>query len=403
MKIFYLALTILGLFFITPIAVLAHPGATDNKGGHTCYTNCSDWGLHDNEYHYHNANGTPIITYDNNKDFYDQSLAERLKGRILLQVEDHGEAWFIRKEDEMRYYMPDGNTAYQMMRFFSLGISDADLDKIPKVANSEAMNKSTSICKYNSLANRLKGEILLQVDQHGEAYYVDPVKCRAIYMQDGDAAYQIMRYLGLGASNQDISKIVLGGSDTYIELLLAFKELNNKLAFIVDPTRDHIRGLDNAKVTMVVYSDFQCPYCAKHAETLENLMSLYRQDVRMVYRHFPLAFHEYAQKAAEASECADDQNKFWEMHDELFKLSKVGLLNIENIKQAAADMGLDRDQFNSCLDSGIKAERVLEDYESGQDAGVQGTPATFIDGQLISGAVPLDTLVKAVQDEGAEN
>ena len=137
-------------------------------------------------------------------------LADRLRGRILLQVQDHGEAWYVRRSDLKKYYMKDGDAAYEMMRYFGKGITNDDLDKIPKVADSEAMNKSTSICKYNSLANRLKGEILLQVNQHGEAYYVDPVKCRAIYMQDGEAAYQIMRYLGLGILNSDLNKIQTG-------------------------------------------------------------------------------------------------------------------------------------------------------------------------------------------------
>lgn len=141
---------------------------------------------------------------------YDTDLAERLHGRILLQVEDHGEAWYIRSNDSKRYYMKDGAAAYEMMRFFSLGISDGDLAKIPQVANTTEMNESSSACASNALANRLKGEILLRVEQRGEAYYIDPVKCRAIYMEDGAAAYQIMRYLGLGIVNSDLAKIEVG-------------------------------------------------------------------------------------------------------------------------------------------------------------------------------------------------
>jgi len=141
---------------------------------------------------------------------YDLALAERLSGRITLQVEQHGEAWYIRPSDGLRYYMKDGATAYQMMREFSLGITDADLALIPSVADTAAMNAADSACEENELANRLKGEILLQVEQHGEAWYVDPVKCRAIYMEDGDAAYEIMRYLGLGILDADLAKIQEG-------------------------------------------------------------------------------------------------------------------------------------------------------------------------------------------------
>ena len=141
---------------------------------------------------------------------YDVDLAKRMHGRILLQVQDHGEAWYVRASDSQRYYMKDGTAAYEMMRFFSKGITDADLLKIPHVNNTTDMNKSTSVCASNPLANRMKGEILLQVQQHGEAWYVDPVKCRAIYMTNGPAAYEIMKYLGLGITNADLEKIQIG-------------------------------------------------------------------------------------------------------------------------------------------------------------------------------------------------
>ncbi|MDF1497063.1 MAG: thioredoxin domain-containing protein [Patescibacteria group bacterium] len=408
-NIFLTALMLLSVALLIPSAVSAHPGSTDSKGGHYCTTNCDSYGLYQNEYHYHNANGTSVFTYDNNKAYYDQALSERLKGRILLQVEDHGEAWYIRKEDGMRYYMPDGDAAYEMMRYFSLGISNADLDKIPKVSDSQAMNKSTSICKYNALANRLKGEILLQVDNHGEAYYVDPVKCRAIYMKDGAAAYQIMRYLGLGAINDDIEKIVLGMSDSILEHILAVEvpapkeEPAQPSVPVVNASRDHILGSENAIITMIEYSDFECPFCARHQETMDIIKELYPNDVRIVFRHFPLSFHAHAQKAAEASECAADQNKFWEMHDKIFELSKSGNMSIDNFKLSATQLGLNRGQFDPCLDSGIKASRVTEDQNQGMVAGVQGTPATFINGELVSGALPLDSFLDILNQLGAEN
>lgn len=408
MKQIFLVLSfLLGAIVLFPQTALAHPGSTDSKGGHVCHTNCDAWGLFQNEYHYHNSNGTPIFTYDNNGNFYNESMANRLKGRILLQVEDHGEAWFVRNKDAMRYYMPDGDAAYQMMRFFSLGISNADLAKIPQVADTDAMNKATSACSYNSLANRLKGEILLQVEEHGEAYYVDPVKCRAIYMKDGDAAYQIMRYLGLGAKNEDIEKIVLGMSDTILEYLLeqAEQELQEPEPALpaVDPSRDHIMGRADAKITLIEYSDFECPFCARHNATMEAIKETYPNDVRVVFRHFPLAFHANAQKAAEASECAADQGKFWEMHSELFELNQTRSLSLSAFKQAASDIGLDRGQFDACLDSGIKSSRVKEDYNNGAAAGVEGTPATFINGELVSGALPLDSFLDILSQLGAQN
>lgn len=90
---------------------------------------------------------------------------------------------------------------------FGLGITDSDLSKIPSVNDTDAIKTASSICATNTTANRLKGKILLQVQQHGEAYYVYPKNCRMIYMKDGEAAYQIMRYLGLGITNTDLEKI----------------------------------------------------------------------------------------------------------------------------------------------------------------------------------------------------
>jgi protein-disulfide isomerase len=404
-NILFIALMSLGFGLILPSTASAHPGATDYKGGHYCKTNCEEWGLFENEYHLHNANGTPIFTYDSNPAYYDENLANRLKGRILLQVEEHGEAWYIRNSDSMRYYMEDGNAAYEMMRYFSLGISNTDLAKIPQVADTSAMNKATSACNSNSLANRLKGEILLQVDNHGEAWYVDPVKCRAIYMEDGAAAYQIMRYLGLGAKTEDIDKIVLGMSDTILEYIFteseeAEPEPPQPVLPAVDPSRDHIWGSSNAKVTLIEYSDFECPFCARHKETMDAIKETYPNDVRIVYRHFPLSFHAQAQKAAEASECAADQNKFWEMHAQIFELNESNQMSVANFKQAATNIGLNRGQFDPCLDSSIKSARVAEDLAQGAAAGVQGTPATFINGELVSGALPLEQFVELINDAG---
>ncbi|MFA6072330.1 MAG: aryl-sulfate sulfotransferase [Janthinobacterium sp.] len=135
------------------------------------------------------------------------TLAQRLSGSILLQVQANGEAWYVNPTDNLRYYMKDGAVAYQMMRNFGLGITDIDLTKIPSVSSTSEMNKSSSVCTSNSTANRLKGKILLQVQQHGEAWYIYPKTCRSIYMKDGAAAYEIMRFLGLGITNSDLALI----------------------------------------------------------------------------------------------------------------------------------------------------------------------------------------------------
>lgn len=129
------------------------------------------------------------------------SLLERVKGRILLQVESVGEAWYVHPEDGRRYYMKDGPTAYEMMRAFGLGISSKDFANL--VAGNQAMNQ------------QLRGKIVLEVEKHGEAHYIHPVDGSIHYLKDGAAAYQIMRNLSLGITNKDLSTIT---SKTFVPL-----------------------------------------------------------------------------------------------------------------------------------------------------------------------------------------
>jgi len=135
------------------------------------------------------------------------AMIDTVRGKILLQVQEHGEAWYVYPVNNSRYYLQDGEAAYQLMRNFGLGIADIDLNKIPAVKDTAEMKNKASSCGVNSLANKLKGKILLQVQQHGEAWYIYPLNCNRIYMADGQSAYDIMRYLGLGITNQNLSLI----------------------------------------------------------------------------------------------------------------------------------------------------------------------------------------------------
>jgi len=148
---------------------------------------------------------------------------------------------------------------------------------------------------------------------------------------------------------------------------------------------DHIRGDVNAQITLVEFSDFECPFCQKLFPTIEEILTDYEGDVRLVYKHFPLDGHPNARKAAEASECASEQGKFWEYHDKLFENMEGGY-SLEKFKQWAKDLKLNATEFNSCLDTGKFAQKVQDDFLEGADKGVTGTPATFVNGQLVSGA-----------------
>ena len=163
---------------------------------------------------------------------------------------------------------------------------------------------------------------------------------------------------------------------------------------------DHVKGNANAKVTLIEYSDFECPYCQKHEATIAQILKDYPNDVRLVYRYFPLSsIHPDAQRAAVAAECAAKQNKFWEMHDKLFALGDAQTLDANSIKQAAQGLGLNTTTFNKCLDGNETLTTVNAEYQEGSGAGVNGTPATFVNGQMVEGAVPyanFKTMIDAI-------
>ncbi len=153
---------------------------------------------------------------------------------------------------------------------------------------------------------------------------------------------------------------------------------------------DHIRGGSNAKVTLIVVSDFQCPYCGRHETTMNQLLDEYGDKIRIVWRNMPLtSIHPYAQKAAEAGECAGEQDKFWEMHDKMF--ANQSALTVDNLKQYAKDLGLNSSKFDSCLDSGKYTDKVNKQSAEAQAAGITGTPGTFVNNQLVKGAYPIET------------
>jgi protein-disulfide isomerase/copper chaperone CopZ len=184
-------------------------------------------------------------------------------------------------------------------------------------------------------------------------------------------------------------------TNQYPSQLLPTAEPEKTIQTFTITSNDHIRGNINAPVTLVEFSDFECPFCERHAPTMEKILQDYPQKVRLVYKHFPLGFHPNAQKAAEASECASEQGKFWEYHDELFTNLNNGF-STEKFKQFAKDLGLNTSTFNSCLDSGKYTQKVQNDYQEGLTKGVNGTPATFINGQLTSGALPYESFKQII-------
>jgi protein-disulfide isomerase len=157
------------------------------------------------------------------------------------------------------------------------------------------------------------------------------------------------------------------------------------------------RGPQGAPVTIVEFSDFQCPYCMRVRPSLRAVREVYADKVRFVYKDFPLDFHTQAAKAAEAARCAGDQGKFWEMYDRLF--ANQGKLDVPALKQHALALGLAAPAFDACIDSGRFAEAVRTDAAEGRRVGVNGTPAYLINGRMLVGAQPFMGFAQVIEDE----
>jgi len=156
-------------------------------------------------------------------------------------------------------------------------------------------------------------------------------------------------------------------------------------------------GPADAPVTLVEFADFQCPYCGGLSPTLKQIQEDYKDKLRVIYLQFPLAdIHPEAEKAAEASLCAYEQNKFWELHDAMFGDQKN--LSIEELKRKASQLSMDVAAFTSCLEGKYFPE-IRADVSEGVKAGVEGTPTMFINGRLLIGNLPYGEIQKIIEDE----
>ncbi len=190
------------------------------------------------------------------------------------------------------------------------------------------------------------------------------------------------------------------GMQVYLAQLRAQYDVRN----LLEPARIEVeatgpsRGPEDAPITLVEFSDFECPFCVRVLPTLDQVQEAYGDQVRIVYRQFPLnAIHRNAQLSAEASLCAHAQGKFWEMHDAIFEAR--GKADSDGLKTMAADLGLDSEVFDGCLDSREFRDQVAADMEAGRQAGVTGTPALFINGRFLSGAQPFNVVSRVIDDE----
>jgi protein-disulfide isomerase len=164
----------------------------------------------------------------------------------------------------------------------------------------------------------------------------------------------------------------------------------------VDISTAHVRGATDAVVTIVEFADFQCPFCAKTVDSLREIERRYGTTVRVAYKHFPLPIHHDAPRAAEASECASEQGRFWEMYDKLFSASRF---DDAQLQKYTSELKLDGGQFSRCLAGGKYTARWQSDKRDGERLGVGATPTFFVNGRILVGAQPLEAFTQIIDEE----
>jgi protein-disulfide isomerase len=169
--------------------------------------------------------------------------------------------------------------------------------------------------------------------------------------------------------------------------------------FALDNNGAPVKGSVRAPITLIEFSDFQCPFCQRFSKTLHQIERRYGDTVRIIYRQFPIeSIHPFAVGAAEASLCANEQGRFWDLHDAMFE--DQAHLAVADLKAKASRLGMDRRRFDSCMDSRRHSQQVQKDIAEGSRLGVSGTPAIFLNGiELRGGAVPYAVVAAAIDKE----
>ena len=254
----------------------------------------------------------------------------------------------------------------------------------------EAEARQRSISVEELLAEEVEAMVVAPTDEEIDAFYEER-KAR-IRQPKEEVADQIRDYLTQQRQSEVHSRLV-----SQLKQEHGYRLMLEPIRLPVAAAGFPAKGPEDAPVTIVEFSDFECPYCSRVNPSLQQVIDTYGDKVRLVFRQFPLNIHANAQKAAEASLCADEQGKFWEMHDLMFKEQRS--LGADQLKEKAARLGLDAAAFNECLDSSRHADAVAADLEAGSRVGVTGTPALFINGRFLSGAQPFNEIAKVIDEE----
>jgi protein-disulfide isomerase len=250
----------------------------------------------------------------------------------------------------------------------------------------------------------LEADKLLERDVHSKVPAASDDDLRAVYEQakrggdDLPPFEQIKPQVAVFVRQQRLREAL----DAYHEKLRSAAKISTSLPPPKLPRVDveaagPSLGADDAPITIVAFSDYECPFCRRADPAVKSVLEAYGAKVRLVYKEYPLPNHRHAQKASEAALCAHDQGKYWQMHDKLF--ANQDSLAVANLKDYARDVGLDGDKFDRCLDGGEKVEAILASMRAGDAAGVSGTPSFFINGRPLYGAASYEKFKEIIDRE----
>ena len=257
-----------------------------------------------------------------------------------------------------------------------------------KVVQAEAKKRGISAEKL--IEQEVESKVPDPTDDEVQAYFWGQNPAGATFDEVKDQYRASLKQLKLKKARQVYADSLRAKSD--VAVLLRPPSVN--VAY--DPSR--VKGDPKAPITIVEFSDFQCPFCKKSESTLHELLTKYSGQVKLAYLDFPLRdIHPMAQSAAEAARCAGEQGKFWEYHDSLY--ADQSKLDGADLLSRARSLKLDAKSFQSCLDSGKFKSKIDADLEQGRKVGVAGTPGFFVNGVFLSGALPPADFEKIIDNE----
>jgi len=306
-----------------------------------------------------------------------EPVAARVGGEVITVPEL--DAWI--KEDMWKHETADGNPS----RLYEIRMAGASALVRQRALDAEAKKRGSA-----------SPEAMLD-DEFKNLPPIEDAAVKQFYDQNTDkmagkpleeVTPQIITHLTEVARHKAFEAI-LAKYDPHIDLVRPRVELR---------PGGPARGPADARVTLVEFSDFQCPYCRQAEPVLQEITKRYPNDVRVVYRNLPIdSLHPRARASAEAAQCALEGNKFWEYHDKLFANSRA--LGDEDLRKYASEVGLDAATFDECVRSRRHAGVVDEDAQEAKRIGITGTPAFFVNGIMLSGLKTADDLDSVIRDE----